>query len=184
MRLHRTKPVDTYIKIIFVFSYIILITLFDAYSYGIVYQHKIKEENYSNQFWSWVFHETGKETTTEHLHVPRYRIIQESIEAAGIIVVLYFCGLWTAIGLLLSHYLMTYDLLFYLILNKTYLFSEFQKYNLTYWLQNWYQSGYFILQPFNPIYFHISGIMGIVIATAFCFIKLPKKQYSIDQDLE
>lgn len=184
MRFKKTLPANTRTRLIFVSVYIILITLFDAYGYGIVYQQKIKEENYTNQFWSWVFHETGRESATEHIQVPRYRIIQKSIEAVGIIIVLYFCGVWTAIGLLLSHYLMTYDLLFYLVLNKTYLFGEFQKYNSTYWLQNWYQSGYFILQPFNSVYFHISGIMGIVIPVAFCFIKLPKKQNLKEEDIE
>jgi hypothetical protein len=164
------KSVSTITKIIFAASYIILITLFDVYSYGIVYQQKIKQENYSNTFWSWVFNETVKESGNEHIQVTTYRIIQQTIQFGGIIIIFYYCGVWTAIGLLISHYLMSYDLLFYLLLGQTHLFAEFQKYNSAYWLQNWYQAGYFILQPFNPCWFYISGITGIIIAFAFCFI--------------
>jgi len=158
-------------RAIFVLSYIILITFFDVYSYGIIYQEKIKQENYSSPVWSWVFKESGKETGNEHIQVTRYRIIQTSLETLGIIIIFYYCGLWSAIGLLVSHYLLSYDLLFYIILNKTYLFAEFQRYNSTYWLQNWYQAGHFILDPFNPVVFYILGFSGIIIALLFSMIK-------------
>jgi hypothetical protein len=67
---------------------------------------------------------------------------------------------------------MSYDLLFYLFLGQTKLFTEFQRYNSTFWLQNWYQSGYFILNPFNPVIFYISGFTGIMIAIVFSMIKI------------
>jgi hypothetical protein len=159
---------------IFVLGYMVFITLFDVYSYGIVYQQKIKQENYSGGVWTWVFKESGKEYDTEHITVPRYRMIQKSIELIGLLIIIYYCGLWSAIGLALSHYLLSYDLLFYLILNQTYLFAEFQKYNSAYWLQNWYQAGYFVLNPFNPLIFYISGFAGIVIALLFPLIRIKK----------
>jgi hypothetical protein len=150
--------------------------MMDVYSYGIVYQQKIKQEGYSSAVWSWVFKETGKEEGNEHIRVPRYRFIQKSIEILGIIVIFYFCGIWSALGLIISHYLLSYDLLFYLILNKTYLFAEFQKYNSTYWLQNWYQIGYFILDPFKPIIFYLSGFAGIALAVFCSLIKIKKEK--------
>ena len=115
-----------FIKILFVLGYIIIITLFDSYSYGIIYQQKIKQEGYSNPVWSWVFQESGQEANGEHITVPHYRIIQKTIEITGALIVFYFCGFWCFIGLLISHYLLSYDLLFYIVLNQTYLFHEFQ----------------------------------------------------------
>lgn len=160
------------VRIIFVLCYIFLITLFDVYSYGIIYQQKIKQENYSSTVWSWIFQESGKESGTGHIQVTRYRIIQKSLEFIGLIIIFYYCGIWSALGILVSHYLMSYDLLFYLFLGQTNLFTEFQRYNSTFWLQNWYQSGYFILNPFNPVIFYISGFTGIMIAIVFSMIKI------------
>lgn len=158
-------------KVLFVLGYIIIITLFDSYSYGIIYQQKIKKENYSNPVWSWVFKESGSERVNEHITVPHYRIIQKTIEITGALIVFYFCGLWCFIGILISHYLLTYDLLFYIVLNQTYFFHEFQYQYTPYWLQNWYQAGYLVLKPFNPVIFCICGIGGIVIAIGTSFIK-------------
>jgi hypothetical protein len=162
------KIVRTKFRILFVLGYIILITLFDSYSYGIIYQQKIKQENYTNPVWSWVFKESGQEANGEHVTVPYYRIIEKSIEIIGALIIFYYCGFWCFLGILISHYLLTYDLLFYLILNQTYLFHEFQYQNSPYWLQNWYQVGYFVLQPFNPMMFYIVGFLGVVIAMGMC----------------
>jgi hypothetical protein len=165
------KTRSTSIKLLFVLSYIILITLFDSYSYGVIYQQKIKEEGYSNPVWSWVFHETTQDGI---ISVPRYRVIQKSIEIAGLIIIFYYCGLWCTIGLLIAHYLLSFDLLFYLILNKSYLFSEFEKLNDTYWLRYPYQAGYFLLQKFNPVVFYIMGFAGIAAAIGSSFIEKKK----------
>jgi hypothetical protein len=157
-------------KIIFVLSYILFISLFDSYCYGIVYQQKIKKENYSNSVWTHVFRETGTGANAEDTSVPTYRIIQKSVELLGLIIVFYLCGFWCTLGLLISHYLLTYDLLYYLILNQTYYFHNFQQLYSPYWLQNWYQVGYFVLQPFNSMMFYVCGISGIVIAVGLCFV--------------
>ena len=161
----KTKSIS--VKLLFVVSYIILVTLFDSYSYGIIYQQKIKEEGYSNPVWSWVFHETKEDGI---ISVPRYRVIQKVIEIAGLIIIFYYCGLWCTIGLLIAHYLLSFDLLFYLILNKTYLFAEFERFNDTYWLRYPYQAGYFWLQKFNPVVFYIMGFTGIVASLGSCLI--------------
>ena len=166
------KIIDKRFRVIFVLSYIILITLFDIYSYGIIYQQKIKQDHYNNPIWSWIFKESGHEGNSEHITVPHYRIIQKSIELIGLIIIFYFCGFWSALGLLFSHYLLTYDLLFYLFLNQSYLFREFQYQYSPYWLQNWYQVGYFALQPFNLVAFYICGIGGIAIAIFLSLIKI------------
>lgn len=158
--------------------YIVFITMFDVYCYGIIYQQKIKQENYKSTFWQWLFWESttsGKESDTAPVSVIRYRVIQKTIEVTGIIVILYYCGLWAALGLLVSHYLLTYDLLFYIVMAQTYLFADFEKNVNTYWLQNWYQSGYFIFKPFNSMYFWISGLSGLVIAAGACYISLRKR---------
>ena len=166
----KTKSIS--IKLLFVVSYIILITLFDSYSYGIIYQQKIKEEGYSNPVWSWVFHETKEDGI---ISVPRYRIIQKVIEVGGLVIIFYYCGLWCTIGLLIAHYLLSFDLFFYLILNKTYLFAEFERLNDTYWLRYPYQAGYFLLQRFNPVVFYIMGFTGIASAIGSCFIENKKR---------
>jgi hypothetical protein len=154
-------------KLIFVLSYIIIITLFDCYSYGIIYQQKIKQEGYSNSVWSWVFQES---TENGIISVPRYRVIQKTIEIAGLVLIFYYCGVWCTIGLLIAHYLLSFDLLFYIFLNQTHLFADFEKYNLTYWLRYPYQAGYYLLQPFNAVRFYIMGLTGIIIALIFCYI--------------
>ena len=164
------KIQSAYVKLVIVIGYIIVITLFDVYCYGIVYQEKIKKENYSHPVWSWVFMESGQESGTEHIAVTRYRVIQKSLEIGGIIVVLYFCGLWAAIGLVISHYLMTYDMLFYIVLGQTDFLRSLKD---AWWLTNWYQTGYFILKPFNSVYFYVSGITGLLTAVMSCFIKRP-----------
>jgi hypothetical protein len=107
----------------------------------------------------------------EQVTVPRYRVIQKTLEISGILVILFICGLWPAAGLVVSHYLLTYDLLFYIVLNDTGGFRNFEQSTNPYWLQNWYQSGYFILKPFNSLYFYISGFAGLAAAFAFCFVR-------------
>lgn len=171
---YRTKLNPTG-RIIFVLSYILLIALFDSYCYGIVYQQKIKKENYSNPVWTKVFHETGTRANAENTSVPTYRIIQKSVELLGLIIVFYFCGFWSTLGLVISHYLLTYDLLYYLILNQTYYFHNFQLLYSPYWLQNWYQAGYFVLQPFNPAIFYLCGFSGIALAIILCFLRQDRK---------
>jgi len=156
-----------HIKMLIVLGYIIIITLFDVYCYGIIYQEKIKKENYHPPVWSWVFWESGAE------HVMHYRIIQKTLELGGILLVLYFCGLWPAVGLVLSHYMLSYDMLFYLILNPSFI-NELERTVNPYWLQNWYQIGYIILKPFNSLYFYVSGTTGLLIAVLFCYIPLRK----------
>jgi len=164
---NKHKDISAKAKLIFVLSYIILITLFDSYSYGIIYQQKIKVEGYTNPVWTWVFHET---TNNGIISVPKYRIIQKAVEIGGIIIIFYFCGLWCSVGLLIAHYLLSFDLLFYLILNKTYMFAEFERLNNTYWLRYPYQAGYFLLQQFNPVVFYIMGFTGIALSVSSCFI--------------
>ena len=115
-----------------------------------------------------------QEGVNEHITVPHYRIIQKSLEILGILIIFYFCSVWSSLGLLFSHYLLTYDLFFYLFLNQTYLFREFQNQYSPYWLQNCYQAGYFLLQPFNPMLFYISGITGIMVAVVLSLIKIER----------
>ena len=179
---HNRKLIKPKFRVLFVLSYIIIITLFDSYSYGIIYQQKIKQEGYTNPVWSWVFKESEPlpldkgevEGVKEHIIVPHYRIIQKSIEIIGALLIFYFCGFRCFLGILFSHYLLTYDMLFYIVLNQTYLFHEFQYQYTPYWLQNWYQVGYFALKPFNPVIFYICGISGIMISILMCFIRFKK----------
>jgi len=148
----------------------VLITLLDSYSYGIIYQRKIKLEGYSNPVWNWVFEESGGENEGGIVTVPRYRVIQKSIEFTGLLLVFYFCGGWCTIGLIIAHYFMSFDLLFYILLKQTYLFAEFEKHNSAYWLRYAYQAGYFILNPFKGLIFYVSGITGIIMSVLFCFL--------------
>ncbi|HEY3251801.1 MAG TPA: hypothetical protein VGK25_11845 [Ignavibacteria bacterium] len=157
-------------KLLFVIIYIIIITLFDAYSFGIIYQQKIQQENYQHPVWSWVFWESGKESGAEHVEVPRYRLIQKALEISGILVVLFYCGFPAALGLVISHYLLTYDFLFYLFLNELNNLKNFDNTFIPYWLMNWYQVGYFLLKPFNHLNFYLSGAAGLVIAIGSCFV--------------
>jgi hypothetical protein len=161
------RTISANAKLIFVISYIIIITLLDSYFYGIVYQQKIKQEGYSNPVYSWVFQESNENGIVT---VPHYRVIQKSIEIAGLIIIFFFCGLWCTIGLLIAHYLLSFDLLFYIFLNQTHLFGDFEKYNLTYWLRYPYQAGYYLLQPFNAVRFYVMGFGGIIFALGSCFV--------------
>jgi hypothetical protein len=117
-----------------------------------------------------VFKETGTEYEGGIISVPRYRIIQKIVEIGGLIVVFYFCGVWCTAGLLIAHYLLSFDLLFYIVLGQTGSFTFFEKYNFTYWLRYGYQAGYFLLNPFNAVRFYIMGLSGITIALMTCFI--------------
>jgi len=164
-------------KLFFAAIYIIFITLFDVFSYGVIYQQKLQKENYRNPVLQWVFEE---KTTGEGLiEVPRYRVIQKTLEIAGILLIFIYCGLPAAIGLVISHYLLTYDFLYYVFLNEIHTVKNFDNTFITYWLVNWYQSGYFILKPFNHVYFYISGIAGIVIALLSGFIPVREKSLFI-----
>jgi len=169
------KQITSNKKLLFVIAYIVFITLFDVYCYGIIYREKIQNENYNNTLWLWVFEESGSNSAGENPDVPRYRIIQKAVEISGIAIIFYFCGLWVAIGLLISHYLLSYDMLYYIILNQTHLFKTFEQGINTYWLTRPYQIGNFIFKPFNSLYFYISGFMGLAIATGFCFLPLKKR---------
>jgi hypothetical protein len=59
-------------------------------------------------------------------------------------------------------------MLFYIVLGQTGFVSTLKD---AYWLVSWYQAGYFFLQPFNAVYFYISGTAGLLTAGAFCCIK-------------
>jgi hypothetical protein len=152
----------------------VLITLFDVYSYGIIYQQKILKENYHSPLWSWVFEGKQSISNPDEIEVPRYRIIQKSLEVAGILIILYLCGMLPAAGLVLSHYLLAYDLLFYLVLDPAFIFDKLHNAVNPYWLQNWYQIGYFILKPYNGIYFFTSGVIGLLIVSFSCYLPLKK----------
>jgi hypothetical protein len=66
-------------KAAIVLSYIILITLFDSYFYGVVYQQKMAEDtHYKNSFTGWMFKEQ-KSPETGIIEVPNYRMIQKSL---------------------------------------------------------------------------------------------------------
>jgi hypothetical protein len=173
MKIH-SRNRNAWVKLIFVISYIVIITLFDSFSYGVIYQQKIKREKYDHPVWSWVFKESGGELEGGIVTVPRYRVIQKIIEISGLIIVFYFCGVWCTIGLLIAHYLLSFDLLFYIVLGHTDSFAFFEKYNLTYWLRYQYQAGYFLLNPFNAVRFYIMGFAGIGIALGSSFIKKEK----------
>ncbi|MCI0449242.1 MAG: hypothetical protein L0Y79_05555 [Chlorobi bacterium] len=171
------KKITSYKKLVFVAAYIAIITFFDVYCYGIIYKQKIQSENYNppQAGWLWVFEESGSNSAGENPDVPRYRIIQKAVEISGIAIIFYICGLWAAIGLLLSHYLLSYDLLYYIILNQTHLFKIFEKGINAYWLTRPYQIGYFILKPFNSLYFYTSGFIGLAAAIGFCFLPVERK---------
>src|SRR4030095_299105 len=165
-------------KLLFVSIYIIFITLFDVYSYGVVYQQKIQKENYKSAVWEWIFKESvipvkGGNHSTVHIEVPRYRFIQKTLEIGGIILILFFCGLPAAIGLAASHYLLTYDFLYYFFLNQLHTLTSLDNTFTPYWLMNWYQSGYLLLQPFNHINFIVSGALGILAALMGCIVQIP-----------
>ncbi len=168
IQFHTRKHISAKAKLFFVIAYIVVVTLFDSYSYGIIYQQKIKQEGYTNPVWSWVFQESADNGI---ITVPHYRIIQKSVEIAGLIIIFFYCGLWCTIGILIAHYLLSFDLLFYIVLNQTHLFTEFEKANSTYWLQYPYQAGYFLLQPFSTVKFYIMGFAGIIFAICSCFVK-------------
>jgi hypothetical protein len=137
-----------------------------------------ENKQYKTQFTGWMFeeHKTSQPGVTE---VPNYRLIQKSIEIGGLLAVLYLCGIFPAIGIALSHFFMSYDLLFYLFLKQTAVFSEYEKFNNTYWLQNWYQAGYFLLNPFNTVVFYTLGFAGITLAVTLCFAKIKKPEIKV-----
>ncbi|RPI13471.1 MAG: hypothetical protein EHM58_18420 [Ignavibacteriae bacterium] len=175
MKLLRSKFNTPRQKLAFVLAYILLISLFDSYTYGIVYQQKMaNNQNYINKFTVWLFEEQ-KSSSSHILDVPNYRMLQKTLEIGGLIAVFYFCGFLPAIGILLSHYFMSYDLLFYIILKQTQIFSVYEMYNNTYWLQNWFQAGYYFLNPFDRVMFYTSGFAGIALAITLCFVKVRKK---------
>ncbi len=174
------RQFGTKAKLLFVIGYIILITLFDSYCYGIIYQQKIKREKYDNPVWTWVFKESGTEYEGGIVTVPRYRIIQKMVEIGGLIAVFFFCGVWCAAGLLIAHYLLSFDLLFYIVLGQTGSFEFFENHNLTYWLRYQYQAGYFLLNPFNAARFYIMGFSGAAIALLMCFIPGPQNKKEND----
>ena len=172
MKLFRKRKVfSTKGKLLFVIGYIIIITLFDSYCYGIIYQQKIKQDNNNHPVWTWVFKESGTEYEGGIVTVPRYRVIQKIIEITGLIIVFYFCGVWCTAGLLIAHYLLSFDLLFYVVLGQTGSLAFFEKYNLAYWLRYQYQAGYFLLNPFNAVRFYVMGFSGIAVALMMCFVK-------------
>lgn len=174
----RKRFSSTKFKLAIVLFYIFIITVFDSYTYGVVYQQKMaNNKNYVNTFTVWLFNEQ-KTSSPGIFDVPNYRMLQKTLEIGGLLAVLYFCGYLPAIGIALSHYFMSYDLLFYIILKQTHVFRYYEMYNSTYWLQNWYQAGYYLLNPFDRIMFYTSGFAGIALAIIFCFAKVEKQKIS------
>lgn len=172
----RGRYSSTEFKLAFVIFYILFVSLFDSYTYGIVYQQKMaNNHNYVNTFTVWLFNEQNS-STPGIIDVPNYRMLQKTIEIGGLLAVLYFCGSLPAIGIALSHYFMSYDLLFYIILGQTRVFPSYEIYNNTYWLRNWFQAGYFLLNPFDHIMFYTSGFAGLALAITFCFAKVKRKE--------
>ena len=162
------KPFGTTGRAVLVVAYILLGTLFDAYAYGIVYQKRIQQQGCTDPVWTWVFSESV--SSTGIVTVPRYRVIQKVVEISGWIAVAYYGGLWCAAGVLVAHYFVSFDLLFYVFLGQTHIFVAFEETNATYWLRHPYQAGYFLQDPFQGARFYALGLTGIASALGSCWV--------------
>lgn len=135
--------------------YILLITLHDCYFYGVLYEKRQSNFFLVRPLW-------------------HYRIYQKLVEIAGLVFLFYLFESWPQIiGLLLAHYFMTFDRLYYVFMRQEYLIKEYETHiHAPFWLSYPWQFG-FVMWKLNPgakgnnysaMTFTGSALLGLAVA--------------------
>lgn len=135
-----------------VILYIVIITLLDVWIYG---SHEKNPEKFK-----WLFNP-----------VIRYRILQKLWEIAGLGAIYLLFGIYPVMGLLIGHYCLLYDRLYYLFNRQEYLLFDYQERDVNvFWLRKIWNIGFFALRPFQVWKFNLVALIGFTIAIIFSII--------------
>lgn len=166
------------INFIYFVFYILLITLVDCYLYGCCKKSYMADYNIPNGIFQskffknlYIFFKKPINWLMEDLKNPktfiikidtRYRyIIQKPLEI-GLLILIYFLthdfGLILAI--LISHYWLIPDRLFTFFLNREFMIKDINE--DPNWLKYFFQSGYWLFQPYSYIKYNLSFILGLI----------------------
>lgn len=141
----------------------------DSFLFGFCYEIKIKHLPtnrgiFSSKIFDWVYDLIAPVVNLLFSKIIIYRVFQKIIEISGIVLVGYLYN-WNIIpicGLLISHYFMTYDLGYYLLLNQWNLLENSHSH-----LTKWYTIGKLIFftdtEAFDIKIFIIAGLIGFII---------------------
>lgn len=156
--------------------YFLLAVLFDSFFFGFCYEIKLKglylnRGIFNSRIFDTIYN--GISGFVEFLFSKMiiYRIVQKIFEIMGLIIIWQLTGSYIpVIGLILSHYFMSYDLGYYFLMNQFEIAEISNKH-----LNRWYIFGgwIFLLNGhFDRKQFIISGIIGLlfILATSLNFL--------------
>ena len=164
------------------FLVFLVIVFLDGLMYGMMFERKICGQEYGSgiygwwgvswmvdrlygifwRFWNWLF-------AVKWVEPVRYRILQKVIEVGGLFLVFWYGGIWQVVGILWAFYWLLNDYGYYVLTGQLWIAKGYKQ---AVWLTAMYQSGYWILNPYDYRRFRLSaaiGLIGLVIST---FIKI------------
>lgn len=152
--------------------YFLVLVLLDSFLWGFCYEQKMLKLNTNKGLFNGkVFDSISNliKPITDFLFskVIIYRVFQKVLEISGLIGIYFLTNSFLPIiGLLLAHYLMSYDLGYYAVLNQFSLLKTSHTH-----LIKWYTLGGIVFKTdakaFNTKLFIIFGIMGIALILLF-----------------
>lgn len=152
--------------------YFLVLVLLDSFLWGFCYEQKMLKLNTNKGLFNGkVFDSISNiiKPITDFLFskVIIYRIFQKVLEISGLIGIYFLTNSFLPIvGLLLAHYLMSYDLGYYVVLNQFGLLKTSHTH-----LIKWYTLGGIVFKTdakaFNTKLFVIFGLMGIALILLF-----------------
>ena len=147
--------------------YFFAIVLLDSFLYGYCYEIKLRGFELSRglfkfSIFDWIFGLIKTPVAWLFDDIRRYRVFQKLVELSGLIIIFVNFGWMPLIGLLLAHYLQSFDLGYYVVLDQVDLIHTSYDH-----LIKWYTFGgvlwYINSHAYNPIQFVVSGILGFIL---------------------
>ena len=146
----------------------VLLVLLDSFLYGFIFESRemgidrgrgifglrIFDVIYEKleSFWGLVF-------KTRYGIPVRYRIIQKVTEAAVLVAVFIYGGIWEAIGMVWGFYWLLNDYGYFVLMGQLWYARELKYDN---WLSHWSRSGLFMLRPYGYWKFRLSALIGAI----------------------
>ena len=147
--------------------YYLVLVFLDSFLYGYCFEIRLKgydtnEGIFKGRFWNRIYLILLPVLKILFDKETRYRIFQKALEIGGAVLVCYlYDWFWLPMaGIVLAHYLMSFDLGYYVLMNQFSLLQTSHQH-----LQNWYQVGGFISAieyTFDTWSFVFLGVFGIL----------------------
>lgn len=171
-------------NLIYNLLYYFLLVLNDSLFYGVFKEHFIQGSNYGrgifhSKFWDWLYLKFHKQIFWLMNELPQpqkifiikidcnYRwLLQKPLEIGLAILIFYLSGFnwYLLLGVIISHYFLSYDFTYCIVLNQTYLLHQPNQWKPL-WLMYPFQIGYWLFKNYNFKKYMWSAIIGFILMT-------------------